>query len=420
MQLSNYLIVAAIEIYILLIIVGAVLFFHARKQRQLIRRQHEKLQHLITLLRKLKLPPAPAQTGGSSYRTYIGAQLTATRNRYAGVSPDTDITTASILDGSSTQRALALRYKFLLAEEAAIIKGDGPLQLDWEVFERALLSSTNQEESGTEDELAMARKRVENLEKFKQLFFDMEKKWLDTQTQAQDYYNQLEMMAEGVNDQDQFLDILEKYQKIYSDIDAAFASGRDELTLDTARTNEGVKINLDPLSLAEIQKLRTVATDQHRIINQLQRKLEDAITAEDKAAVITELQQQLQRQTRFVHESETCVKLLEEELFATTEKVARQQIQLQAAAEIAQENGRMKEALQSFTSESKSLMAGIIDVEKENEALKIKLQELHAQDLANVSEQSQEAIKKMQSEYQSLTNQYLELETKYLDLKLKS
>lgn len=418
MQLSNYLIVAAIEIYILLIIVGTVLFFHARKQYQLIRRQHEKLQHLITLLRKLKLPPTPLLTGGSTYKTYINAQLMATKNRYAGVAPDTDITTASNPDGSLPQRALALRYKFLLAEDAAIIKGDGPLRLDWEVFEHALISSINAVEFGSDDELASVKKRVENLEKFKQLFFDMEKKWLDAQAQAQDYYNQLAMMTEGVSDQEQFLDILDKYQKVYSDIDTAFDSGREELTRDAAKKTE--QVNINPLSVAEIHKLRNVAADQHRIINQLQRKLEDAITAEDKAAVITELEQQLQRQTRFVQESETCVKLLEEELFATTEKVNKQQLQLQASAEIARENGRIKETLQSFTSESKSLMARIVDVEKENDALKIRLQQLQVQDSTNLSPQSQEAVKKMQSEFQALKNQYVELETKYLDLKLKS
>src|SRR5690606_34805584 len=107
----------------------------------------------------------------------------------------------------------------------------------------------------------------------------------------------------------------------------------------------------------------------------------------------------------------------------TTEKVNKQQLQLQASAEIARENGRIKETLQSFTSESKSLMARIVDVEKENDALKIRLQELQelqVQDSTNLSPQSQEAVKKMQSECQALKKQYVELETKYLDLKLKS
>lgn len=421
MQLSNYTIVAAIEIYILLIIIGVVLFFRARKQRQLIRRQHEKLQHLVALLRKLKLPSAPLLTGGSTYKTYINAQLMATRNRYAGVSPDTDITTVSTSTGSLPQRALALRQKFLVAEEAAIIKGDGALKLDWEVFERTLTNSMNLVELDTsDDELVNLNKRVENLEKFKQLFFDMEKKWQDAQTQAREYFNQLAMMAEGVSDQDQFLDILDKYQKVYSEIDEAFDDGHNGIVNNPLLPiDQQVKININPLSTAEIYKLRTVAADQHRIINQLQRKLEQAITAEDKAVVITELQQQLQRQTRFVQESETCVKLLEEELSVATEKVNKQQQQLQASAEIARENERIKETLQKFTLESKSLMASIVDVEKENEVLKIKLQQLQAQVSTSSSPQSQDAAKNLQSDFLALKNQYVELETKYLDLKLK-
>lgn len=418
MQLSNYIILAIIEIYVLLIIVGVVLLFHARKQRQLIRRQHEKLQVLIAQLRALKLPPAPLVAGGSTYKTHINAQLTATRNRYAGLSPTTDITTAPPPDSSLAQLALALRYKFLLAEDAAIIKGDGPLRIDWEVFEQSIADSLQATvpDINTE-ELANYKQRVENLEKFKQLFFDMEQQWQDAQAQAREYYNQLSMMTEGMSDPDQFIDILDRYQRVYGDIESAFNYGRTGLT-QTTQPSE-IKINLNPHSTEEIRKLRNVAADQHRIINQLQRKLEEAITAEDKVAVIIELQQQLQRQTRFVQESETCVKLLEEELAAAMEKVNKQQLQLRRSAETVQENGRIKEALQDFALESKSLIANLQNLEKENDILKSELQQLQAQTSANPPFESQNAVNKVQAELATLKNQYVELETKYLDLKLK-
>src|SRR5690606_15126346 len=165
MQLSNYIIVAAIEIYAVLIAIGIFLLFHVRKQRRLVRRQQEKLQHLITELEAIKLPSQPTETNTISYKTHIANQRTATLSRYSGMAPHGDITSPDSPESSPPLYSLSLRYKFLEAEAAAIAQGDGPLQIDWQIFEDYLIKLCVKNEPAEADgELSNYKKRVENLE----------------------------------------------------------------------------------------------------------------------------------------------------------------------------------------------------------------------------------------------------------------
>lgn len=423
MQLSNYIIVAAIEVYIVLLVVGVLLVFHTRKQRQLIRRQQEKLQQLILALKKLKLPPAPTQVTGNTYKTHIHAQLTATRNHYAGLSPPTDITGEPDPQSTPAQKAIALRYKFLQLEESAIAKGDGPLKIDWSAFEKAWNEiPENTTSDATADELATCKKRIDNLEKFKILFFDMEKQWQTAKSQAEEYYQQLSTMAVNVDDQDRFADLLEGYHRVYSEIDGGFNQGTAVLNakLTTPEAPQVITVNrVDPKTGEEIIKLRNVAADQHRIINQLQRKLEAAVTAEAKEAVINELQQQLQRQIRFVQESETCIQLLEDELASASEKMNKQQQLIDTAKTAQQENVRIKETLYNFTQESKELIASIANLELENEGLRANLHKLESHPTETLYADNNDALQTVEIELANLRGQYAELEEKYLDLRLK-
>lgn len=416
MQLSNYIIFAAIEVFIVLIAIGAFLLMHAHKQRKLIRRQQEKLLLLVEELKRLKL--SPIEITGNTYKTHINSQITATRNRFTGTFPQEDITALQVHDCDPAQKALALRHQFLLVEEQAISKGDGPLQINWQAFVDGLLSVDGLGgDNSTADELAICRREIENLGKFRQLFFDMEQQWQDAQKEAQDYYTQLLAMADNVDNNEQFTDILERYHKVYNSVDEGFEHGRNNLLGNSTVELKTVEITrIDPRSNEEIIKLRNVAADQHRIISQLQKKLEQAVTAEAKAAIVTELEQQLQRQVRFVQESETCIKLLEDELSAATEKVNKQQQQLQNTIELQQENSRIKETLHNFTLESKELMGNIITVETENDALKAKVKPTNDQ---KNDTPANEALKSAQSELISLKGQYADLEEKYLKLKLK-
>lgn len=413
----------AIEIYLALLIAAVVLIFYALKQKKLIRRQQGKLRELIETIKTTSSPATPA---GKTYKQLIYEQLEFTQDRFALIAPRSDISEAQPTDLPINQRIVALRYAFLRAEELGTTEVPGS-EGYWNVFRQTLeplLQSTANTaldlpldtslEASSSEELEMYKKRVENLEKFKKLFFDLEKRWNEAQANAQGYYNELHSMADGIEDRERYEMLLGQYSNSYNEITHYI---HDTNAAITGRPVENKTINIirqDPRAAEEIMKLRNVAADQYRVISNLQRKLEEAVTAEEKDLVIKELEQQLQRQVRFVQESDTCVQLLEEELNKANEQLAEQTQLLGKDHLLEEENQRIKETLQSFTQESKELLDNLEDLEKENDQLKNNLEQTSAHTGNNPA-----SLQQIQGEFAELRKQYTELEEKYLELKFK-
>ncbi|MDO8342638.1 MAG: hypothetical protein Q7T48_05520 [Cellvibrio sp.] len=413
----------AIEIYLALLIAAVVLIFYALKQKKLIRRQQGKLRELIETIKTTSSPATPA---GKTYKQLIYEQLEFTQDRFALIAPRSDISEAQPTDLPINQRIVALRYAFLRAEELGTTEVPGS-EGYWNVFRQTLeplLQSTANTaldlpldtslEASSSEELEMYKKRVENLEKFKKLFFDLEKRWNEAQANAQGYYNELQSMADSIEDRERYEMLLGQYSNSYNEISHYINDTNAALT---GRPVENKTINIirqDPRAAEEIMKLRNVAADQYRVISNLQRKLEGAVTAEEKDLVIKELEQQLQRQVRFVQESDTCVQLLEDELNKANEKIAAQEGIAEHEHELEEENQRIKETLQSFTQESKELLDNLEDLEKENDQLKNNLEQTNANTGNNPA-----SLQQIQGEFAELRKQYTELEEKYLELKFK-
>ncbi len=422
MQVPIAIIVVAAEINIVLLICAVIFFIHARKLKSLVRRQQEKL---IELLQSAKNTPVEAQPvvtppPAESYKSYLNKELDATAAQFDADSPGHDIALELPADSPLFNRVLALRYAFLRAEELGTTEQSGTTEY-WNIFLQTLAPLLTSQ-SGTEDaelkeELETAKKRIENLEKFKRLFFDMEKQWGTAKVNAQDYYSQLLALSEGVNDRQAFNDVLENYHGVYDSIQQNIT----QVIQNQDSRGQHKTINItrqDPRAADEIMKLRNVAADQHRIINDLQRKLIEATTAEEKEAVIQELQLQLQRQTRFVTESETCIQLLEDELAKAHEEISVKEKTLDETNLLSEENQQIKNALHNFTLESKDLINSISELEEENDSLKQNLLQAPQTTTQGIAKEAPADMKKMQSELMDMKKQYAELEEKYLDLKL--
>lgn len=418
MQVPTLILVIAIEIYAALLIAAFFLVMYAFKQKKLIRRQQDKLRELIKTINTSSAPTsAPAKT----YKQQIYEQLEITQDRFALIAPRQEIANFPPTGQPTTQRIVALRYAFLRAEELGTTEVQGS-EGYWNILREALepllqLASIEQADTPTsenDEELEMYKKRVENLEKFKKLFFDLEKRWNEAQANAQGYYNELYAMADGVADREQYEFLLGQYSNSYNDINHYIQTTNSALT---GQPQENKTINIirqDPRAAEEIMKLRNVAADQYRIISNLQRQLETAESAEEKEQVIKDLEQQLQRQIRFVQESDTCVQLLEEELNKANEQLAEQVRLLDKDQLLEEENQRIKETLESFTQESKELLGNLEDLEKENDQLKSDLEQT-----SETAEHNPASLQKIQDEFAELRKQYTELEEKYLELKFK-
>jgi len=424
MQVPTIILALAIEIYLVLLIGAAILLLYSRKQKQLIRRQQDKL---LELIHEIKNSPAAPIAEKKTYKQYINEQLETTQQRFNQIAPGSDIAGIAPGDVPINQSVVALRYAFLRAEELGTIEEQGSDSY-WALFQQALepllptpvASEPEPAPPQDSDELATYKKRVENLEKFKKLFFDLEKQWNEAQANAQNYYLQLSQMASEVVDSDRFNHLLSNYHDVYDDVNHSIHNTNLALM---GHPTESKTINIirqDPRAAEEIMKLRNVAADQYRVINNLQRKLEEATSDAEKALVIEELEQQLQRQIRFVQESDTCVQLLEDELNKANEKIAEQEQRLDSEHLLDEENARIKETLHSFTLESKDLLVNLDELEKENAALK-NTHTQTTQPIANDSESPKHAValEEVKASFSLLQKQYAELEEKYLELKFK-
>lgn len=415
MQVPTLVLVVAIEIYLALLIATFALLYFSFKQKKLIKRQQSKLKELIDTVKNTQSPELPP---AKTYKQFIYEQLDITQDRFSFLAPRSDIAGIQPADVPINQRIVTLRYAFLRAEELGTTTVQGS-EGYWDTFKQTLeplLHSPLDIESNdtSSDELETYKKRVENLEKFKKLFFDLEKRWNEAQANAQSYYNELYAMAEGVEDRERYELLLGRYNDSYNDINQYMYATSGAIN-GVPQENKTINIiRQDPRAAEEIMKLRNVAADQYRVISNLQRKLEEAATAEEKDLVIKELEQQLQRQIRFVQESDTCVQLLEEELTKANEKIAEQEQQLDSDHHLEEENQRIKQTLHDFTKESKDLLINIEELEKENDELKHNLDETPPS-----TETSGGNSVQLQAEFAELRKQYAELEEKYLELKFK-
>jgi len=421
MQVPNAIVVVAAEINIVLLVSAVFFFFHSRKLKSLVRRQQEKLLELLQAKKPAASPTPPSVV--TEYKTYLNRELDATSAQFSVESPGADIALELPDDSPAFQRILALRYAFLRAEELGTTEEVGAPEY-WSIFQQTLTPLLNSQQtqsigdnSQLEEELNTAKKRIENLEKFKRLFFDMEKQWKEAQANAQEYYGQLLKLSEGVHDRAAFNDVLKNYHGVYDAIKQNITQVIQNP--DAFGNNKTINITRqDPRAAEEIVKLRNVAADQHRIINNLQRQLVEATTAEEKEIVIVELQQQLQRQVRFVQESETCIQLLEDELAKAHEEISVKDRTLDETSLLSEENKQIKSTLHNFTLESKDLLNSINELEEENDSLKQNINQTVPITTQTATKETVADTNKIHSELTDLKKQYAELEERYLDLKL--
>lgn len=412
MHISNLALIIALEIYLALLLATLGLLYFAFKQKKLINRQQEKLKELLELM---NIRPGSSDQTEKSYGQHIDEQLALTSDHFNMLGSLTSIETLTAFDAPLSHRITALRHAFLSAEAlAAEIPAKNALY--WATLEQGLLpllQQPDQQQENTDDELEIYKKRVENLEQFKKLFFDLEDRWNQAQANAQNYYNELHAMASDVSDPAKYLTLLGQFTQNYDDIQHRLLAARSMIS-GTASENKTINIiRQDPRAAEEIIKLRNVAADQYRTIGDLQRKLDKALSSEEKDSIIKELDQQLQRQVRFVQESDTCIQLLEEELHKANEKLASQEHKITADHELEKENQRIRETLHNFAHESKELLVNIESLEKENEYLKQNHDgQVHGTDEAK-------EVKELDTELIKLRKQYAELEEKYLALKTK-
>lgn len=428
MQFDNILVIALAEVSLVLLIFCLILFAQNRKQKGVVKKLQSRMLELVDDLKEAKTSPATESqeepTAAEVCKTFldqVNEQIEVTREHHTSLEPDRDIVLDLAPDTELPRRAAALRYAVLLAEKEALMSAiefeDEESDLDWskirgkyqqifdfyedytpepeEVANHGDLEALNQE-------LLNAKKRINNLEKFKALYFDLEEKWEASKEQAQAHYNDLNEMASQVEDSEKFETSLKNYHEAYNTIDTIIVEGvgNPDTIVET------VKIT-DEKTAGELRHLRMVTADQHKIITDLEDKLKSASTDEEKNEIVEGLKDELEKQKRFMQESDTCIQLMEDELN-------------NAHKELDQLKGRLKTLpslktqMQEVRKQKDEYELKVYALTSENRKLTKKLKEEQG---SSMVVDSGEATK-LKKELADLESRYASLEEKYLDLKI--
>src|SRR5690606_3632484 len=110
------------------------------------------------------------------------------------------------------------------------------------------------------------------------------------------------------------------------------------------------------------------AADQHKLITELQAKLKNAQTDEARNEIIESLKDELNKQARFVQESETFIQFMEEELRSSNKQISQLKDRLKTLPSLKTQLQEAKEQrdayelkMYSLTSENRKLTKRLKD-----------------------------------------------------------
>lgn len=412
---SHIILIGAIELALVFLCISLFLFLQIRSLKKLIAKLKARMQTLVVELQtnrsgKGSDKSTEAKPGkyDKNYQDFINQQIKSTQARHMALGSKQDIVLDIDPETPLPRRVAALRFAILQAEKEAAQASDP----DWDLFqsryEKIFSYVADYSEASVSDkdleeiellhlELTNAKKRINNLEKFKALYFDLDERWQSSKNKAEKSYTELSQMAAQVDDAEEYKRILNEYHSAYREVGEMFDKG--------APSEEAIQ-NLEEAH-GEIRHLRAVATEQHSVINQLQRKLDESNTAEEKAEVAEELKGELSKQIRFVQESETCIKLLEDELDNSNKELVQLRSRLSALPRLKSELAELKDKNTEFNQLVSTLKS-------DNKKLNRKLEQVAKVPPADTAE-----LSKYKRALSELQGKYNDLEEKYLDLKIQ-
>lgn len=270
MLVPNWMIFASVELLAALLILIVILLFRTRGLGRLVSRLQNKVQALVTDLKKTKSEMAEmeAQNTEASYAVLIDEQIELTKEHHESLDPDQNIVLDLVdSDMNSPKHISSLRYAFLLAEKESALSSDtrGP---NWDVVQT----------------------KLSNIVSFI-LGGNPPKKQLGDNESADHSTQKIEI---------------------------------DETAEDTLHKHSSTEVVIErdrPINNSELFELRALAESQKQMIEELEARIKVASSDKDKTDLINDLQAQLHTQQRYMQESEMCINQIDDELNAAKEKI---------------------------------------------------------------------------------------------------
>lgn len=426
MELSTFTFIVLAELCVLALLVLFALVFYIQKLKQQLKKalaaqsgrsadtgtpppEVDAPDSVDELVRQRDVMPDTLRR--KTYTDYIDEQLMSVRRHHEDLGGGRDISLDIDPSAPLERRIAAVRHAVLIAEREATLTDE----VSWSSLKgryKALLSyyedfpSPKAEARIHElsEALRSAQKHVASIEKYKGLYFDLEASWHASKNQADDYYEQIKGRVGKTDDAPEgLIKLVDQYHRSYDGVNVIFDS-----QMPLPETVEAAS--------EELRALRRTTAEQHRLINDLKMKINNATDDNAKVALIKNLESELDRQQRFLRESESCVTLMEDELSVTHKE-------LQSLKAKLKELPSLRTQLKDYREESGVSDVMINRLKDEVRGLKIELSTRGEAPASGPMVQAPvtQAVPDEASaqELSVLKKQYAELEERYLDLKLQ-
>ena len=345
-----------------------------------------------------------------SYTDYIDMQIINAREHHKGLNGVQDIALDIDPNVPLERRIAAVRHAVLIAEREATFGGN----VDWGIVQERYKQLLRYYEdypspkaeariNELNSALKSSQQQLSSLEKYKNLYFDLEASWHASKAKADEYYSQIkvEVGRKPESHSEGFVQLVDDYHRSYDSVTTLFESQTPlPETIEMAN--------------AELSELRRMTAEQHRIIDHLKTQINNATSDNEKVTLIRELEKQLERQQRFLRESESCVKLMEDELSLVHKE-------LQNFKAKVKDMPNLRSAIKDLKGEVGVGEVMIERLKADNSKLKAELSQAllggKVIDTAKVADVGAN-VGQLEEELANLKKKYAELEERYLDLTL--
>ncbi|MCU7834141.1 MAG: hypothetical protein KZQ83_02720 [gamma proteobacterium symbiont of Taylorina sp.] len=326
------------------------------------------------------------------------------------------ITTRNALENSNEAQA---SWEKIKNELTPLIENYLEPILHDEASEIALNAEKNNDEA-LKIQLENAHKRLVNLEKFKQLYFELQAKLSNSVAEIEVLNQKIADLAEGSDNSAEILAIVEQNKTHYINMGQMIAMDK-EAHHQSVSNNMDYSDNLINERKDEINRLKQQVAGQFEKIWALQNKLSNPPSGQ--APDTNELNAGIEVMTRQLKDSEMCIETMDMEIQTLTSELSNlkmklnQQDQLQKSSQdsnVNQPSLEMTDKLEKkdkmiarFAQESKELLSCITGMEDHSDEQSAKINQLESQ---------LEKSKALEEKYSKLEMEYLSMEEKYLEL----
>jgi len=254
------------------------------------------------------------------------------------------------------------------------------------------VAADKESKEGLKVQLENAEKHLSNLEKFKQLYFELQSKLADSVSEIEMLNEQIAKLADGSDNADQIMMIIEKNKNHYIHMGQMIGMDK-EAHHESVADNMDYSDNLINERKDEINRLKNQVAGQFEKIWALQNKL--SAPSSGQLPDVSELNAGVDLMSRQLKDSEMCIETMDMEIQTLSSELSNLKAQLkkqtssqsaspdlameQAVAEMKEEIEKKDQMIAKFAQESKELLSCITGMEDHSEEQSEKIKQLESQ-----------------------------------------